>query len=82
MNNFKEQLQKGVPISEEVLPKFSGKYYSGREYKAGEIVLYGLLEKDETTCELITLHEDEINDFEIVLEKCMKDNFIPYIKRK
>jgi hypothetical protein len=82
MDHFKEQLKEVKPISEDILVNLKGKYYSGREYKIGDKVLYGLLMKNNEDMEVITLHEDEISNYEIVQDQCIKDNIIPVIKEK
>jgi len=82
MDYFKEQLKWITPLTEEVLSEVKGKYYSGRQYGIGDNILYAMLLTDKGDMELITLHEDEVDDYFIVPEKCIEGNMIPAIRKK
>lgn len=77
---FSHQLKENKVVTQEVLDQVTNKTYtSGRAIKPGEIILFAFTEADSNKHEMISLHVDEIDQYEFVSNAT---EFIPKIKLK
>jgi hypothetical protein len=78
--HFTHQLKENKVVTQEVLDKVTNKTYtSGREIKPGEIILFAFSESDQNKHELISIHQEELDQYEFVSNAT---EFIPKIKLK
>jgi hypothetical protein len=68
---YKAQIEQNQRATEESLTRFKNKhFYSGREIKVGDLVLFAALQEknngNEITMTLISLHEDEIDNYHVI----------------
>ena len=77
---FAHQLKENKVVTQEVLDQVTNKTYtSGRAIKPGEIILFAFTEADSNKHEMISLHIDELDQYEFVSNAT---EFIPKIKLK
>ena len=78
--HFTHQLAKNKVVTQEVLDKvIVKKYYSGRDIKPDEIIMFAFIKDQKNTIELIALHEDELDQYEFLQ---YPTDHIPEIKLK
>ena len=78
--HFAHQLKENKVVTQEVLDKVTNKTYtSGREIKPGEIILFAFSEADQNKHEMISIHQEELDQYEFVSNAT---EFIPKIKLK
>ena len=85
--HFEKQFANNQRVTEEFLSTARIKqFHSGRTIEAGDLVLYALIKEEASVTDasgisvrLITLHEDELNDYEYVGPD---SGILPYIKTK
>lgn len=77
---FSHQLAKNKVVTQEVLDKaLIKKYYSGRDIKPDEIIMFAFTKNNTGVIELIALHEDELDQYEFLH---YPTDHIPEIKLK
>ncbi len=65
--HFAHQLAKNKVVTQEALDKvIVKKYYSGRDIKPDEIIMFAFIKDQKDTIELIALHEDELDQYEFL----------------
>lgn len=84
---YTAQLEHNRRATEESLTTFKNKhFYSGREIKPGDLVLFAFLHEDDNinvnrlTMTLISLHEDEIDNYHVIGKD--PNGIFPYVKIK
>lgn len=76
---FQKQFEKNIKVTQEALDKVEQKTYSsGKDIKIGDTVLFAVL-KNNTTTEMIALHEEELDNYSYVE---MATEYLPQIKKK
>jgi len=78
---FSQQLNQNKVVTQEVLDQLvtNKTYASGREIKPGEIVLFAFIKENPVTTSMISLHEEELDQYEYVQGP---NHFIPTVKLK
>ena len=77
---FSHQFVENKVVTQEALDQVTTKTYtSGREIKPGDTVLFAFIKPNQSSAELICLHEDELDQYEYVQNPT---EFIPEIKLK
>jgi hypothetical protein len=78
---FSQQLNQNKVVTQEALDQLitNKTYSSGREIKIGETVLFAFMKEEPNTVSMISLHEDELDQYEFVQSL---NQFIPTVKVK
>jgi hypothetical protein len=78
---FSQQLNQNKVVTQDALDRLitNKTYSSGREIKLGETVLFAFIKEEPNTISMISLHEDELDQYEFVQSP---NQFIPTVKLK
>jgi hypothetical protein len=84
---YTAQIEHNQRVIEQFHPKFKNKHFhSGREIKPDDLVLFAFLHEEDNinvnrlTMTLISLHEDEVDNFHVIGKD--PSGLFPYIKLK